>query len=197
MASSETEAHILSLIESSDGGEVLSSVSAYLRPFSSLLTCREEDRALATRSIAKQFLPFLAKSVSSLQKRLSVVVTSHESPEDLFRAYDFCLECCELVSHDPHAVQLHRLGLIHCYQTWGWFTHAYNDAFRVLEQLREPESKCVQFLPNPGFGQVNLARVLLQVVASIVRSVAMSPDMDEQQYLRVCALLTEIKPWLR
>ncbi|ESQ38299.1 hypothetical protein EUTSA_v10029518mg, partial [Eutrema salsugineum] len=195
---SDIEVHILSLIESSsDAGEVLSSVSAYLRPFSGLLTCREEDRTIAVRSIAKQFVPFLTKSVSFLQKRLSVTGPAHESPGDLFRAYDFCLECWELVSHDPHAVQLQRIGLIHCYQTWGWFTHAYNDGFRVLEQLRGPESRCVQFLQNPEFERAKRAKVFLEVVASIVRSVAMSRDMDERQYWRVSSLPREIKPWLR
>lgn len=164
---SDTEIQILSLIESasSDAREVLSSLSGYLRPFSDLQTCREEDRALAVGSITKHFIPFIIKSVCFLHKRLSVV--THESPRDLFRAYDFCLECCELVSYDPLAVQLQRIGLLHCYQTWGWFTHAYNDGFRVLdhlkgpayddgfrflEQLRGPESKGVPFLPDPKFG---------------------------------------------
>ncbi|OAO96573.1 hypothetical protein AXX17_AT4G28170 [Arabidopsis thaliana] len=130
------------------------------------------------------------------------------SPRDLFRAYDFCLECCELVSYDPLAVQLQRVGLIHCYQAWGWFTHAYNDGFRVLDHLkgpayddgfrvREPESKGVPFLPDPEFGGAKLARVQLMVVASIVRSVAMSRDMNDLQYLRGTSLLQGLKPWLR
>ncbi|KAG7546345.1 hypothetical protein ISN44_As12g017190 [Arabidopsis suecica] len=209
---SDTEIQILSLMESasSDAGEVLSSLSGYLRPFSDLLTCREEDRALAVGSITKQFIPFIIKSVCFLHKRLSVV--THESPRDLFRAYDFCLECCELVSYDPLAVQLQRIGLIHCYQTWGWFTHAYNDGFRVLdhlkgpayddgfrflEQLRGPESKGVPFLPDPKFGGAKLARIHLMVVASIVRSVAKSRDMDDLHYLRGTSLLHGLKPWLR
>ncbi|CAH2071302.1 unnamed protein product [Thlaspi arvense] len=95
-----------------------------------------KDRALTTRSIANQFLPFISKSISSLHKRLSVTVPA--PPDDLFRAYEFCLECCELVSHDPHAVQLQRLALIRCYQHWGWFTHASNDGMRFLEGLRAP-----------------------------------------------------------
>lgn len=196
---SDTEDHILSLIESSsDAGQVLSSLSAYLRPFSGLLLiCREKDRTLAVRSISKQFIPFITKSVSFLHKRLSVTgPAAHQAPGDLFRAYDYCLECCELVSHDPHAVQLHRIGLIHCYQTWGWFTHAYNDACRVLEQLSGPVS-CVQFLPNPEYGGAKLATVFLMAVASIVRSVAMSRDMDDRHYLRVSSLVHGIKPWLR
>ncbi|KFK31931.1 hypothetical protein AALP_AA6G177700 [Arabis alpina] len=194
---SDTEIHILSLIESSsDAVVVLSSVSEYLRPFPALLICREEDRAQTVRSIAKQFLPFLTKSVSLLQKRLSVTNPSHESPKDLFRVYDFCLECCELIAVDPHAVQLQRLGMIHCYQNCGWFNEAYNDAFRVLEQLRGG-SESVQFLPNPEFGDAKLARLLVEVVVSIFRSVAMSRDMDKPQYLRILWLLREIYPWLR
>lgn len=106
-----------------------------------------------------------------------------------------------MVSRHPTTVQVRRLGLIQSYQNWGWYTHAYNDGFRVLEQLDQPEpnSRSFLFLPlaKPGFGQGNLGRVLLKVVASIVSSVAMSQDMEENQYLRVRSLLCEIKPWLR
>ncbi|KAL0876967.1 hypothetical protein Bca101_026672 [Brassica carinata] len=199
---SDTAAHILSQIKSSDAGEVLSSISEHLGPILDLLTCREDERARANRSITKRFLPFIKKSVSLLHERLSLITSPESSPPgDLFRAYDFCLECYEMVSRHPTAVQARRLALIHSYQRWGWYTHAYNDGFRVLEQLDEPESysRAFLFLPlaKPGCGQGSLARVLLKVVASIVSSVAMSRDMEENQYLRVCSLLCEIKPWLR
>ncbi|CAD5328911.1 unnamed protein product [Arabidopsis thaliana] len=63
--------------------------------------------------------------------------------------------------------------------------------------VREPESKGVPFLPDPEFGGAKLARVQLMVVASIVRSVAMSRDMNDLQYLRGTSLLQGLKPWLR
>ncbi|KAF3592824.1 hypothetical protein DY000_02027105 [Brassica cretica] len=88
--SSDDHHRLLSLIESSD--DIFTSFSDYLRPFTSPQP--------SSRSLGKQFLPFLNKSISLFPKRLSATANpqARESAGDLFRAYELCLDCLESFS---------------------------------------------------------------------------------------------------
>ncbi|VVB12005.1 unnamed protein product, partial [Arabis nemorensis] len=206
MASSE-EIRLLSLIESSDAGNIFASVSDYLRPFSALsTTSRKQDPTLTVRSLGKRFLPFLNKSISLLPKRLSVAnpdKESRESAEDLFRAYELCLDCLELVSSQlackPHTVQLQRLRMVYCLDAWGFHDIVYTQAFKVLEKLRGSDisSRNCLLLPKVQDGESELAMVLVEAVAAIFKAVAMVQQTDDKQYRKCLVLLEEVRAWFR
>ncbi|XP_010540470.1 PREDICTED: separase isoform X2 [Tarenaya hassleriana] len=208
---SRDEVRLLSLVESSgdtDAGKVFSLFSEHLQSFSDLSTPRKQDRTLAVRSLAKQFLPFLNKSLSLLPKRLSVANPdreSRESADDLFRTYELCLDCLELVSTQlackPHTVQLQRLRMIYCLETWGLYEIAYAHGFRVLANLggSNSSSRKRRCLPEAKaeHGGTELAMVVVEVVAAIFKCVAMGQEVDSDRYRTVLLLLEEVKPWFR
>ncbi|CAE6181743.1 unnamed protein product [Arabidopsis arenosa] len=207
MASTD-DLRLLSLIESSDAGDdIFSSFSDYLKPFSTLSTSRKkQDRATTIRALAKQFLPFLNKSISLLPKRLSVAKSDKEAREsalDLFRAYELCLDCLELVSAQlackPHTVQSQRLRMIYCLDVWGLYENEYTEAFKVLEKLRGSDSKSrkCQLLPEVQDGEAEMALVVVDAVASIFRAVAMGQQLDDKRYRKVLLLLEEVGGWFR
>ncbi|CAB79252.1 putative protein [Arabidopsis thaliana] len=205
MASSGDDLRLLSLIDVGDN--VFSSFSDYLKPFSTLSTSRKkQDRATTIRALAKQFLPFLNKSISLLPKRLSVANSDKEAREsalDLFRAYELCLDCLELVSAQlackPHTVQSQRLRMIHCLDVWGLYENVYTEAFKVLEKLRGSDSKSrkSRLLPEVQDGDAEMALVVVDAVAAIFRAVAMSQQLDDKRYRKVLLLLEEVGGWLR
>lgn len=207
MASTD-DLRLLSLIESSDAGdEVFTSFSDYLKPFSTLSTSRKkQDRATTVRALAKQFLPFLNKSISLLPKRLSVANSDKEARDsalDLFRVYELCLDCLELVSAQlackPHTVQSQRLRMIYCLDAWGFYENVYTEAFKVLEKLRGSDSKSrkCRLLPEVQDGEAELALVVVDAVAAIFRAVAMSQQIDDKRYRKVLLLLEEVRAWFR
>ncbi|KAL9818505.1 Separase [Arabidopsis thaliana] len=205
MASSGDDLRLLSLIDVGDN--VFSSFSDYLKPFSTLSTSRKkQDRATTIRALAKQFLPFLNKSISLLPKRLSVANSDKEAREsalDLFRAYELCLDCLELVSAQlackPHTVQSQRLRMIHCLDVWGLYENVYTEAFKVLEKLRgsDSNSRKSRLLPEVQDGDAEMALVVVDAVAAIFRAVAMSQQLDDKRYRKVLLLLEEVGGWLR
>ncbi|EOA19088.1 hypothetical protein CARUB_v10007755mg [Capsella rubella] len=207
MASAE-DLRLLSLIDSSDAGaDVFSSFSDYLKPFSTLSTSRrKQDRATAVRALAKQFLPFLNKSISLLPKRLSVAKSdkgARESALGLFRVYELCLDCLELVSAQldckPHTVQSQWLRMVYCLDAWGLYENVYTEAFKVLEKLRGSESKSrkCRLLPEVQDGEAELALVVVDAVATIIRAVAMGQQFDDKRYRKVLLLLEEVRAWFR
>uniref|UniRef100_A0A1J3F8L7 separase n=1 Tax=Noccaea caerulescens TaxID=107243 RepID=A0A1J3F8L7_NOCCA len=206
MASTD-EVRLLSLIESSNAGDVFSSFSHYLRPFSALSsTSRKQDRTVTVRSLGKQFLPFLNKSISLLPKRLSVANSDKEAREsagDLFRAYELCLDCLESVSAQlackPHTVQLQRLRMIYCLDVWGFYENVNTQAFKVLEKLRGSDisSRKCRLLPVVQDGEAELAMVLVEAVAAIFKAVGMDQQTDDKLYRKSLLLLEEVRPWFK
>ncbi|CAH2078208.1 unnamed protein product [Thlaspi arvense] len=207
MASTD-DVRLLSLIESSHAGDVFASVSDYLRPFTALSSAsRKQDRTLVVRSLGKQFLPFLNKSISLLPKRLSVVSNSdkeaRESAGNLFRAYELCLDCLESVSAQlnckPHTLQLKRLQMIYCLDAWGFYENVNSQAFKLLERLRgsDVRSRKCRLLPEVQDGEADLAMVIVEAVAAIFKAVAMGQQTDDKPYRRVLLLLEEVRAWFR
>ena len=199
---SSDDVRLLSLIESSHAGDVFASVSDYLRPFSTLQsTSRKGDPALNLRSLGKQFLPFLNKSISILPKRLSNPDEEYrDSARDLFRAYELCLDCLESFSAQlackPHTVQLQRLRMVYCLDAWGFHESVSTQAFKVLEKLRGSDASS-RLLPEVKDGEAELAMVVVEAVTAIFKAVAMSQQRDDKMYRKVVLLLGEVRAWFR
>ncbi|RID78478.1 hypothetical protein BRARA_A01307 [Brassica rapa] len=199
---SSDDVRLLSLIESSHAGDVFASVSDYLRLFSTLQsTSRKGDPALNLRSLGKQFLPFLNKSISILPKRLSNPDEEYrDSARDLFRAYELCLDCLESFSAQlackPHTVQLQRLRMVYCLDAWGFHESVSTQAFKVLEKLRGSGVKS-RLLPEVKDGEAELAMVVVEAVTAIFKAVAMSQQRDDKMYRKVVLLLGEVRAWFR
>ncbi|CAH8360120.1 unnamed protein product [Eruca vesicaria subsp. sativa] len=209
---SPDDVRLLSLIESSSshaGGDIFPSFSDYLKPFTTLQsTSRKKDPTLTLRSLGKQFLPFLNKSISILPKRLSTPAAnpdtqSRESARDLFRAYELCLDCLESFSAQlackPHTVQLQRLRMIYCLDNWGFYESVNTQAFKVLEKLRGSSVKSrLLLLPEVKEGEAELAMVLVEAVTVIFKAVGMmSQQGDDKMYRKVVVLVGEVRDWLR
>ncbi|XP_024005725.1 separase isoform X2 [Eutrema salsugineum] len=202
------EVRLLSLIESSHAGDVFSSFSDYLRPFSALSsTSRKQDRTVTVRSLGKQFLPFLNKSISLFPKRLSVAANpdkeARESAGDLFRAYELCLDCLESFSAQlackPHTVQLQRLRMIYCLDAWGFYERVSAQAFKVLERLRGSgiSSRKCRLLPEVQDGEAELAMVIVEAVAAVFKAIGMALQTDDKPYRTALLLLEEVRAWFR
>ncbi|CAN6914161.1 unnamed protein product [Brassica oleracea] len=190
--SSDDHHRLLSLIESSD--DIFTSFSDYLRPFTSPQP--------SSRSLGKQFLPFLNKSISLFPKRLSATANpqARESAGDLFRAYELCLDCLESFSAQlackPHTLQLQRLRMIYCLDAWGFHESVIVQAFKVVEKLRGGEVGS-KLLPEVKEGEAELAMVLVEAVAAVFKGVAMCKQVDDEPYRTVLLMVEEVRDWLR
>ncbi|XP_010448796.1 PREDICTED: separase isoform X2 [Camelina sativa] len=210
MASAD-DLRLLSLIDSSSsaGDNVFSSFSDYLKPFSTLSSSttsrnKKQDRATTVRALAKQFLPFLNKSMSLLPKRLSVAKSNDGAREfalGLFRVYELCVDCLELVSAQlackPHTVQSQRLRMIYCLDVWGLYENVYAEGFKVLEKLRGGSDCKSRLLPEVQDGEAQLALVVVDAVNAIVKAVAMGQHLEDKRCRKVLVLIEEVRPWFR
>ncbi|GLT85957.1 hypothetical protein SLE2022_041220 [Rubroshorea leprosula] len=212
MASSSEFSSILSILESSDDpNRIHTLVSDYLRPFANLLNPKkpskkkDQSEASAVRSLAKQFLNFINKSLSILPRRLSKQNPDGAALFPLFDTYRLCLDCLELVSSQlacgAHEVQSQRVRLLYCLEAWGKYAEAESEGFLVLERLRRGHDLEGKLLPRAdsrgGPGDADFGKVLVDAVATIVRCVAMRQSRDSGDYRRVLDLVVEVRPWFR
>ncbi|GKV50528.1 hypothetical protein SLEP1_g57231 [Rubroshorea leprosula] len=212
MASSSEFSSILSILESSDDpNRIHTLVSDYLRPFANLLNPkkpskkRDRSEASAVRSLAKQFLNFINKSLSILPRRLSKQNPDGAALFPLFETYRLCLDCLELVSSQlacgAHEVQSQRVRLLYCLEAWGKYAEAESEGFRVLERLRRGRDLEGKLPPRAdsrgGPGNADFGKVLVDAVANIVRCVAMRQSKDSADYWRVLDLVVKVRPWFR
>ncbi|XP_065870788.1 separase isoform X2 [Euphorbia lathyris] len=220
-----TEPDLISKLETSTSTPIFSIFSDYLILFADLRNPNKPKPLNQTqiqtlkRSLAKQFLPFLNRSLSIIPKRLSDLskLHCHESKAtptlavQLFDTYRLCIECLELVaselSCELYKMSLHRLRLIYCLEAWGLYKEAENEGFGVLERLRdfdmgekERKKKGIfgDFLPGPlKIGDTEFAKFLVEVVVAIVKCVALGNSKEGSDYRRVLALVEEVKQWFR
>lgn len=96
-------------------------------------------------------------------------------------------------------VQIQRLKLIYCLQAWGRYDEGESEAFRVLERLRGKPDSEGKFVPSidVGGGDSKFGSIVLEAVASAVKSVTMGQSKDCGKYERVLALLEQVRPWFR
>ncbi|XP_038681739.1 separase isoform X2 [Tripterygium wilfordii] len=208
---SPSEATLISKLESSDLSKIHSLFSDYLLPFRDLTSPkRKPSKATAlnlTRSLAKQFLPFLNRCLSILPKRLAVPsdLENKQFGFELFDVYKLCLNCLESVSSQlsckPYVVYLQRLRLVHCLAAWGRHGEAEREALWVLERLRGVDlgvKEWGKFLPGAvENGDGELAALLVEVVAMVVKCLATGQSKDERDYGKVVDLVEEVRPWFR
>nr|KJB11857.1 hypothetical protein B456_002G207900 [Gossypium raimondii] len=201
-----TESSLLSDLQTSDDSKGIHSlVSDYLHPISTLANSKKKkpDQA-AVRSLAKQFLSFLSKSFPIIYKRIYIQNPNqqqHASLSYFFETYRLCITCLEFVSSQlaggAHLVQIQRLKLVYCLQSWGRYDEAESEALRVLERLRGEVKSKGKFVPGIDIagGDSKFGSIVVEAVASVVKSVAMGHCKDSGKYERVLALLEQVRPW--
>ncbi|XP_057465962.1 LOW QUALITY PROTEIN: separase-like [Actinidia eriantha] len=175
-------------------------------------TAEEDSHRSTVRSLAKKFLPFLNRSLSLIPKRLSETPNFDEKIGfQLFRTYQLCLNCLECVSSQlsckPYSVQIQRVRLIHCFEAWSRYRDAQDEGFSTLESLGGIEiggkgSKAVKkgkYVPGLGKECVDsdFALLVVEIVVTLVKCVAMRQSKEEEDYRRVMVLVDEVTPWFR
>ncbi|KAJ6704493.1 hypothetical protein OIU85_030317 [Salix viminalis] len=224
-ASVEESSALISKLESpSISTPIYSAFSNYLLPFTDLSKKPlNQNRTLTlTRSLAKQFLPFVNRCLSILPKRLSDLLNSPSVKQEdgsipefvieLFDAYRLCLDCLESVASQlagkPYAVYRQRLRLACCLDAWGLYREGENEGFRILERLRgldsSPKSKnnrkkkLGEYLPVLlDDGDLDFAKMVVEVAVAILKCVALGQSKNEEDYKRVIGMVHEVKPWFR
>ncbi|XP_010245919.1 PREDICTED: separase isoform X3 [Nelumbo nucifera] len=172
------------------------------------------------RPLAKKFLPFLNRSLSLLPKRLSESPKpgcgeEDERAQELFDTYKLCLDCLSCLSSQlsckPYSMHCQRIRLVHCFEAWGRFGEAECEVRVILESLRS-----ISLAPSgskPAKGKKNedgllpdmtkenadpdLALLLVEVVATLVKCTFMSKSKDGGAYRSVLSLLDQLGPWFR
>ncbi|CAK7357007.1 unnamed protein product [Dovyalis caffra] len=222
----ESSCLISKLESSSISTPIYSPFSDYLHPFTDLTkkSLNENQTLTLTRSLAKNFLPFVNRCLSILPKRLSDLINSSsvkEEQEDgkvpklvieLFDTYRLCLDCLELVSSQlagkPYAVYRQRLRLVCCLEAWGLYRDGENEGFRVLERLRaldlgpkpknNKKKKLGKYLPVLlENGDLDFAKMVVEAVVAIMKCVALGKSKNDDHYKRVIGMIQEVKPWFR
>ncbi|KAA3481325.1 separase-like [Gossypium australe] len=203
-----TESSLLSDLQTSDDSKGIHSlVSDYLLPISTLANSKKKkpDQA-AVRSLAKQFLSFLSKSFPIIYKLIYIQNSNQQQQASLsffFETYRLCIICLEFVSSQlaggAHLVQIQRLKLVYCLESWGQYDEAESEALRVLERLRGEVKSKGKFVPGIDIAgsDSKFGSIVVEAVASVVKSVAMGHCKDSGKYERVLALLEQVRPWCR
>ncbi|GMI95423.1 EXTRA SPINDLE POLES, RADIALLY SWOLLEN 4, homolog of separase, HOMOLOGY OF SEPARASE 1 [Hibiscus trionum] len=205
--STPTETSILSDLQTSADSKIHSLVSDYLRPISTLANSKKKklDEA-AVRSLAKQFLSFLSKSFPIIYKRIYIQNPTEQqqaSLSDFFETYRLCITCLEFVSSQlaggAHLVQIQRLKLVYCLQSWGRYDEGENEAIKVLERLKGEAKSKGKIVPGVDVagGDLKFGSIVVEAVASVVKNVAMGHSKDSGKYERVLALVEQVRPWCR
>lgn len=216
MDNSVEATNILSKLESSshDLTNIHSLISSHLLPFTTTLTTtnklsKSKTKTLPNnRTLAKQFLPFLNRSLSLLPKRLLSPSPKLESKIafELFNSYILCLDCLDSVSCQlsgkPYAVHLQRVRLLHCYLFWERFKDASSEGVSLLRSLCEicSEGNRNEYVPNVRGGNdedCEFAWLVVEIVVSLVKCVAMEQSRVESDYRRLLVLIDEVMPWYR
>ncbi|XP_051146436.1 separase isoform X2 [Andrographis paniculata] len=167
----------------------------------------------SVRSLAKQYLSFIHKSLSILPKRLS------ESPKialdcalELFPIYRLCLDCLDVIAPElagkPFSVQIQRIRYMHCLEYWELFKEAEAEGYFVLESLnvilggglkgnsRKSKARLVPKL-NEGNVDRDAAPVILEVVVTLVKCTSKRMSKSADDYRRVMSLVTESESWFK
>ncbi|XP_058750289.1 separase-like isoform X2 [Vicia villosa] len=203
---SPTEASLVSKLKTSDSIGIYALISDYLRPFSDIKSCQNDQTLI--RTLAKRFVPFINCSISILPKRISEVLNSNELLiSELFQVYILCLDCLEAVCSQlvskPLTIHNLRLRLIRCYVSCNRFDEAEAEGFKLLKSLHEVKSKGEQekILPEIDKGGVvdkELSSLVVDIVVTLVKCASMASSVKDDGYFRrVLHLMDEVRLWLR
>lgn len=207
---------ILSKLESSpDLENIYSLISNHLLPFTSTLTTTTKKPPKLTkiltdntRALAKQFLPFLNRALSLLPKRLLAQSPKLDSKfaAQLFDCYILCLNCLDLLSCQlsgkAYSVHLQRVRLVHCYLFWERYQDADSEGVSLLRSLCKlgGDGSRNEYVPDVT-GEIGkdheFAWLVVEIVVSLVKCVAMRQSKIESDYRRLLVMINEITPWFR
>ncbi|XP_020551646.1 separase [Sesamum indicum] len=226
--SSTAEASLLSKLESSvDYTGIHHLFTAHLQPFTPFLKTptttakkpvkssksKPPGNSTCIRSLAKQFLSFIHKSLSLLPKRLSgSPKITQDCALELFDSYRLCLNCLDLIAPElagkPYSVQLQRIRYIHCLEHWELYKEAEAEGFVVLESLsaivrggskgnsRKSKARLVPELSEDSVDQ-EVAVVILEIVVTLVKCTSKRRSKVDADYWRVISLVNESEPWFK
>lgn len=211
------------LQSSKDLAGICNHFAEYLQPFkphlepkkSSSKTSKTLD-STTTRSLAKQFLPFINKSLSLLPKRITSEAElhspdriSHDTVLELFSTYRLCLSCLDMMASQlsckPYMVQVQRLRFIHRLEEWKLYEEAEVECFLVLESLRginfgakvgKSKTSLVPRL-NKENRDPDFALLIVEIVVTLVKCASMNQSKEEASYRRILALVDEAAPWFK
>ncbi|XP_050209368.1 separase isoform X2 [Mercurialis annua] len=230
MASSLTESTLISDLEqssSSSSPSISSLFSNYLLPFTDLTNPKKPQTQTQiqtlTRSLAKQFLSFLNRSLSVIPKRLSDLSKSripgnNNNDDDkfvleLFDTYRLCLDCLELVapqlSCKPYTVCMQRLRLVNCLERLGFYKEAGIEGFMILEKIKgleygettkkKKKKKVGEFVPElmENVEDLEFVKLVVEATVSVVKCLALGQSRDREDYTTAIRLVDEVMPWFR
>ncbi|EPS65450.1 hypothetical protein M569_09327 [Genlisea aurea] len=225
---SASESRLLSLIESSDeiiGFKQL--VTGYLRSFAPFLkrsqaaACKPAKHSKSNptgnaqvfRSLAKEFLPFLHKSLSLLPKRLSgLPKIPRESAVELLDVYRLCLDCLDVIAPElsgkPYSVQVQRIRFVHSLEHWELYEEAQAEGFLLLQNLKatyEGGSKGnsgkrkTTFVPllNTENEDREAASIIVELVVTLVKFASKLKKKVDSEYWTVISMVNESDPWFK
>ncbi|XP_050938056.1 separase isoform X2 [Cucumis melo] len=216
---SPSESALICTLETADSKGVFSLVSDFLHPFSDIKkpkkckkSAKPTDDSSAIRSLAKEFLSFLNRALSILPKRLSnpsKLGNDLDFALELFEIYKLCLGCLESLTSQlsckPYTVDVQRIRMVHCMEDWGLFKDAEAEGFRILERLRDIDSRSkagkmdcrVIHDGDKGGGDEGFCLLFVEVVATVVKCTACGRSKESGDYRRVLGLVEEVRPWFR
>lgn len=211
------------LQSSKDLAGICNHFAEHLQPFkphlepkkSSSKTSKTLD-STTTRSLAKQFLPFINKSLSLLPKRITSEAElhspdriSHDTVLELFSTYRLCLSCLDMMASQlsckPYMVQVQRLRFIHRLEEWKLYEEAEVECFLVLESLRginfgakvgKSKTSLVPRL-NKENRDPDFALLIVEIVVTLVKCASMNQSKEEASYRRILALVDEAASWFK
>ncbi|XP_073049001.1 separase isoform X1 [Primulina eburnea] len=166
-----------------------------------------ENPLASLRSLAKQFLPFLHKSLSIIPKRLSESSKiPHHCAMEMFDTYRLCLKCLTLIAPElagkSYAVEVQKIRYIHCLEHWELYREAETEGFSVLESLtgivsggqkgksRKQKARLVPELYEESIDR-ELNILILEIVVTLVKCAAKRRSKEDADFWRVIALVNE------
>ncbi|XP_056159390.1 separase isoform X2 [Syzygium oleosum] len=228
MASDAVQSALLSKLEASlashSSDDIHSLFSDHLRPFSDLAATAAaaakpkkssksagagagNNQQGSIRSLAKQYLSFLNRSLSLLPKLLSA---PRPDQSRLFETYGLCLDCLGALSSQlackPYSVHVQRSRYVHCFESCGLYGDAASEGFRLLESLRgidfgdgggRARGKGGLLPPagKPASEDREFAVLVVEMVVTTVKCVAMGQSKDARDYSKLLGLVDEVRPW--
>ncbi|KAK4751902.1 hypothetical protein SAY87_020700 [Trapa incisa] len=192
----------------------------HLRPFSDLSSVpnlkkasksasqkQQQQQQDLTRSLAKQYLSFLNRSLSVLPKLLSA---PRANQSGLFQAYRLCIRCLEFLSSQlsckPYSIHLQRLRLMRCLDSCELYADSWDEGFSVLKSLRDIDSggslkgKVHEgYLPDmlEASEDNDFVILVVEIVVVLVKCLSMVQSKDHHDYERIIQLVEEAMPWFR
>ncbi|XP_049936932.1 separase isoform X2 [Nymphaea colorata] len=167
------------------------------------------------RALAKQFLPILSRLLKLCPNLLSSPSTDADARSRalvLFQIFEMTLDCFDCVSPcldgKPFQVDLQRYRLVLRLEGWKFHDNARKQCYLILGRLRshvfsseiEPmgseEDSPSLFPDKAATCDPELALLVVEIVASIVRCTFKSKCKEMKEYDKILILIEQVCPWL-